>query len=190
VFRDVVWSRTDGIGTEHLRFVEDETGVTAESVVVGASDGEPFRVRYSLDCDREYRVRRARVTSLGPESNSVSLRADGAGRWTNDRGDEIPALEGCIDVDISVTPFSNTLPIRRIALEPRESVDVSVVYVAVPEMRVEVAQQRYTCLDPVTEDGGRYRYESLSSGFTAELPVDSDGLVVDYPQLFERVHLS
>jgi hypothetical protein len=190
VFRDALWSRTDGAGTEHLRLVEDAAGVTAESVVVGASDGEPLRIRYLLDCDREYRVRRVRVVSLGRESNSVNLRSDGAGNWTDDRGDEIPALDGCIDVDISVTPFSNTLPIRRIALEPRESTEISVAYVAVPEMRVEVAQQRYTCLDPITEDGGRYRYESLSSGFAAELPVDSDGLVIDYPGMFERVHLS
>ena len=29
-----------------------------------------------------------------------------------------------------------------------------------------------------------YRYESLKSGFTAELKVDEDGLVIDYPDIF------
>jgi hypothetical protein len=37
----------------------------------------------------------------------------------------------------------------------------------------------------------RYRYESLDgSGFSAELAVDADGLVLDYPGLFRRVPVS
>jgi hypothetical protein len=32
-----------------------------------------------------------------------------------------------------------------------------------------------------------YRFVSLDGGFTADLAVDSDGLVVDYPRLFKRV---
>jgi hypothetical protein len=33
-----------------------------------------------------------------------------------------------------------------------------------------------------------YLFENLDgSGFTAELPVDKDGLVLDYPELFRRV---
>jgi hypothetical protein len=63
------------------------------------------------------------------------------------------------------------------------------VYFRVPQMQVEAVQQRYTCLE-VTASGGRYRYESLVDGvsrFTAELAVDQDGLVLDYPGLFRRV---
>jgi hypothetical protein len=63
------------------------------------------------------------------------------------------------------------------------------VYIEVPLMQVTATEQRYTCLE-ITPGGGRYRYESLENGisvFTAELPVDGDGLVVDYPGLFKRV---
>ena len=35
--------------------------------------------------------------------------------------------------------------------------------------------------------GGLYRFESLSSGFRADIPVDGDGLVLDYPGVFRRV---
>jgi hypothetical protein len=41
-------------------------------------------------------------------------------------------------------------------------------------------RQRYGCLE-AQADGGLYRFEALPSGFTAELPVDADGLVIDYP---------
>jgi uncharacterized protein len=67
-----------------------------------------------------------------------------------------------------------------------ESAEVVVVYVALPEIEIKAARQRYTCLRRSAE-GGLYRYESLSSGFTTELPVDSNGLVADYPGVFRRV---
>jgi hypothetical protein len=63
------------------------------------------------------------------------------------------------------------------------------VYISIPQMQVAAVEQRYTCLEKTTE-GGRYLYESLEDGvsvFTAELPVDVDGLVGDYPGLFRRV---
>ncbi len=129
------------------------------------------------------------VATLGRESESVTLRTDGEGKWTDGRGEVISTLGGCVDVDISATPFSNTLRIRRLELDRNESSEVRVVYVSAPELRVEAASQRYTCLDPIDETGGRYRYENLSSGFTAELPVDSDGLVIDYPESFDRLHM-
>jgi uncharacterized protein len=46
-------------------------------------------------------------------------------------------------------------------------------------------RQRYGCLE-AQADGGLYRFDALTSGFTAELPVDAEGLVIDYPGLFRR----
>jgi uncharacterized protein len=45
------------------------------------------------------------------------------------------------------------------------------------------ARQRYACL----EDGKLYRYENADGSFTADLPLDEDGLVLDYPEMFERL---
>jgi hypothetical protein len=42
--------------------------------------------------------------------------------------------------------------------------------------------QRYTCLEPQL-----YRYESVESGYTANLKVDTDGLVLEYPEAWRRV---
>jgi len=60
---------------------------------------------------------------------------------------------------------------------------------AVPDLRLTVTEQRYTCLE-TTASGERYRFESLEQGvasFTAELTMDQDGLVLQYPELFRRV---
>jgi uncharacterized protein len=91
-------------------------------------------------------------------------------------------------VDISVTPFTNTLPIRRLRLGPGGSADLEVAYVDVPGMQVEPTRQRYTCLQS-GEHGGLYQYEDkgLFHGFTADLPVDAGGLGLDYPGLLIRM---
>jgi hypothetical protein len=36
-------------------------------------------------------------------------------------------------------------------------------------------------------DGGRYRFEDPATGFTAEISVDGDGLVIEYPNVARRV---
>jgi hypothetical protein len=89
------------------------------------------------------------------------------------------------DVDISETPFTNTLPIRRLGLAPGESADNCVVYFDGNELQPWPEPQRYTCLERNAQ-GGLYRFLSLDGGFTADLSVDADGLVVDYPGLFKR----
>jgi hypothetical protein len=76
-------------------------------------------------------------------------------------------------------------PYRRLGLELGEVADVNVAYIRVPELLVGAERQRYGYLEEQA-DGGLYRFEALPSGFTAELPVDADGLVIDYPGLFRR----
>jgi hypothetical protein len=36
--------------------------------------------------------------------------------------------------------------------------------------------------------GRLFLYEAADASFKALLPIDEDGLVLDYPELFERIH--
>jgi hypothetical protein len=178
----VAWAPWSGPGHEHLVLREVPKGLTAHSSVEGVSDqGRPFSLRYYLRADSACRVREVELSLLGSDAR-LSLRSDGAGRWSDEKGRPLPELDGCIDVDISVTPFTNTLPIRRLGLAPDASDDVVVVFLAVPALTVRRARQRYVCLGPE-----RYLFESLETGYRAELRVDSQGLVVDYPESFRRL---
>lgn len=112
----------------------------------------------------------------------VALTSDGAGRWMRD-GVAMGALDGAIDVDVSATPFTNTLPIRRLALAAGVSAEILVAYVDVPSLAISAERQRYTCL----ESARRYRFEALDGDFTRTLEVDADALVVSYPGLFRRL---
>jgi len=120
-----------------------------------------------------------RVGVPGAGRPRVELLSDGEGNWTTPDGRDVPELEGSVDVDISVTPFTNTLPIRKLGLAPTESAEISVAYVEGTELQPWPEQQRYTCLQKGAWSG-LYRFISLDGGFTADLPVDADGLVFDY----------
>jgi len=168
-----------------LRLVTSDDGVVANGLVIGLEAGLPFRISYEIRCDERWRVREVWVAAPDSERPVLELLADGEGYWKRGGGEAVPELDGCIDVDISATPFTNTLPIRRLGLEPGEFEKPTVTYVRVPELLVGPERQRYGCLE-AQADGGLYRFEALPSGFTAELPVDAEGLVIDYPGLFRR----
>jgi len=186
VDRDVMWVPWGMPGLEHLHFVSPPEGAVADGLIIGVADGLPFRARYRTRCDAQWRAREVCVALLGPDRRYLRLRADGEGCWTAGSCEPLPELDGCIDVDISATPFTNTLPIQRLKLQEGASADLHVAYINVPELRLEKSRQRYTLV------AGRpgtmlYRFESPADGFVAELPVDADGLVIDYPGLFRRV---
>lgn len=182
--RQVMWKPTNGPGVEHLT-VEFGDGLRADGLVGGVA-AEPFRIRYDARADEADRIRSVRIESLVDDAE-LSLERDLDGTWTRD-GEPFAALDGCSEVDISVTPFTNTLPIRRLGLEAGETATIRVAYVDAPAMTVEPVEQRYTCIDPLDGDGGTFGYESLDSGFRAELPVDAAGLVRDYPGALDRVY--
>jgi len=171
---------------EHLRLDAGEGGVAADGLLVGVREGRPLRVRYEVRCDASWLVRAVRVVGLDPGTPGVELLSDGSGGWTTPGGEAVPQLDGCVDVDISATPFTNTLPIRRARLAPGESAEILVAFIEVGERRARPEPQRYTCLER-RPDGGLYRFEALNGGFAADLPVDPDDLVLDYPGLFRRV---
>ncbi len=180
-----MWSAWEEPGLGHLRLAVHDDGIVADGVVIGATEGRPFRVFYEVRCDTDWRVRALRVGAPG-EPPGVDLLADGEGNWRRPDGHAVLKLRGCIDADISVTPFTNTLPIRRLDLALEESAELCVAYVEGIELQSWSEPQRYTCLEK-SDRGGLYRFLSLDGGFTADLPVDADGLVLDYPGLFRRV---
>jgi uncharacterized protein len=180
--RTVMWRRND---IESLEFCtlagQDDQFVIAGTVVLEI-DGQPVKCDYDLTCSNDWRTRSVSVrVQWNGEARVLELAADGHGGWF--RGDdELTDVRGLIDVDISVSPSTNTLPIRRCALQPGESAETTAVWIRVPDLSVQPLPQEYTRLGENT-----YRYASRGGSFTAELTVDDLGLVRTYGQYWERV---
>jgi hypothetical protein len=186
MLRKLLWSNQADTGLEHFYLRRGDEELIADGVVIGVEENVAFRIRYTIHCDLQWQVRNVTVGSLGENKQMIRLESDGLGNWVNEWRHSVPELKGCFDVDITATPFTNTLPIRRLRLAPGQSAEIKVVYFTIPEMQIRVEPQRYTCLE-TSSAGGRFRFESLSDGFTAVITVDADGLVEDYPGLFKRV---
>jgi hypothetical protein len=175
------WQDWSGNGLEHLVLKQGRSEIVADSVILAKAENEAIAVWYRIHCDAVWRVRKAEIRRIG-DDRLVKLTSDGSGSWTNGAGLAQQHLEGAIDIDISVTPFTNTLPIRRLGLKVGQAAEIVVAYIQLPSLEIIVDRQRYTRLED-----SRYRYESVDSDFRRDIEVDDDGLVITYPGLFRRV---
>ncbi|QQO44530.1 MULTISPECIES: putative glycolipid-binding domain-containing protein [unclassified Paracoccus (in: a-proteobacteria)] len=185
VRRALRWTDAEGQGLEHCLVTLDDTGLTLEGVVAGTRDGK-YGAHYKVRADAGGRTREVRVRCLGgPE---LCLTVDEGACWRDAiRGADLPDLDGCLDVDLGITPSTNTLPIRRLRLKVGQSAEVRAAYVPLPseiegDFLPRPADQRYTRLTDRL-----WRYDGLLWNFTADLAVDDLGLVLDYPVLFRRL---
>lgn len=176
--RTARWSAWDGSGLEVVRLEVGAHGVRAAGEIA-AEPGERPWAQYAVACDASWRTLDVRVLLM--DGRSLVLGSDGAGTWTRD-GKPMPDLAGAVDVDLSGTPLTNTLPIRRLGLGLGDRARIGCAYVDLPSLAVRLDPQRYTRLA-----GHRYHVESPASGFARDIDVDDDGLVVSYPGLFRRV---
>ncbi len=178
--KTVVWRHLwrEGQGIETVRVDER----AARGTIDCPTAADPFRLVYAVDWDDAWHTRALEYrldTVRGPRA--MRLVSDGAGHWQRD-GRAAPKLAGCLDADLWPTPFTNTLAIRRIQAAGQDAAAFRVAWVDAFERTVRAREQRYT------RTGQGWRFESVDDGFVAAIEVDDDGLVVAYPELFERIY--
>lgn len=184
--RTICWKPTwnkefEGVGLEHLLLGHH----AADSVILAVDDERgPFRLAYRLDWDKSWQIRNAElVLTTERATRSMKLQTDGRGHWQDGDGEALEALDGCLDIDIWPTPFTNTFPLLREPMAVGERREFLMAWIFAPDLTVRPQAQAYTRLADRL-----YLFENLDgSGFQAELPVDEEGIVLDYPELFERV---
>ena len=110
------------------------------------------------------------------------LGADGTGRWGEMNGAHRHDLAGCTDVELTVTPFTMSVPIRRLGLDVGDRAEVTAARIDVETLGITPVAQRYERLTT-----RRFRRTDLDSGGITEFDVDEYGLVHDDPEAFRRL---
>jgi hypothetical protein len=154
-------------------------------IVAAATDTHPaFSASYDLVTSDSGATKRLSLTvTLAERERQLSIARDEENMWmVQDHSGQTTraAFDGALDVDVIYSPFFNTLPIRRTGLYKRsDSLSVPIVYVSLPDLRVK----------PATID-----YSSAPDGIKLHSPVaettvtvDSEGFILDYPGLAERI---
>lgn len=175
-----MWLSDLGEGAEEFGFRATDRGLEARGEVTAVLEGKPLEASYLVETDASWRTRRVRVAVKG--GGALEILSDGEGHWRRADGSALPELDGCRDPDISMTPFTNTVAIRRLGSKVGEAAEIKVAYILVPELSLRAAPQRYT---HVSERF--WRFDGLDIDFTADITVDEDGFVVEYPGLFRRL---
>ena len=104
-----IWNKSrQGVGLEHLLLAER----SADSIVLAFDEERgPFRLTYRLTWEPSWQLRDAElVVATERFTRSLSLQTDGQGHWRHSDGQTFDDLDGCMDVDIWPTPFTNTFP--------------------------------------------------------------------------------
>jgi hypothetical protein len=148
--------------------------------VTGLREGQPFVLRYSVECDAAWCTRAVRLElDTPPQLRELHITVDTAQRWTVN-GQHRPELDGLFDVDIQVSPSTNTLPFRRLRMAPGTAYAVNAAWVKVPGLEMEPIPQHYACIDK--------RHLHYRSGtFSAEIELDDLGLVERYGMFWRRM---
>lgn len=172
--RRVAWTRDDEVQAAELcTLAVRATGLSLVGTVIGAEESAPIRVEYRVLTDGSGNTTAVHVRDLrGFTQRTLSLERSSKGAWTVD-GSAARKLKGCADVDLGISPSTNTLPIRRLRLGIGGSATIKVALVTFPELTVATVTQTYARLDEDT-------YRFASGTFEAQLTADEDGLVIDY----------
>lgn len=163
-----------------LESVDGEWHLSGASVLL--DEGEPVHLDYHVVCDAAWRTRGARVHGwVGARTVACEIGVTADGRWRMN-GQEVPAVAGCVDVDLNFSPSTNLLPIRRLGLGIGEEGAVSAAWLRFPGFALERLDQTYRRLGEAS-----YRYQSAGGEFMRDIEVNQAGLVTRYPELWETV---
>jgi len=174
-----LWRRVDIPGHEAVRVYEGEDGWYIDGSAIFLHEVKPCRLEYLIECDADWQTRSVTVDGfVGDEIVAIEIDVDGDVWFLN--GEEIAAVEGCIDIDLNFSPATNLLPIKRSQLAVGDEVSVRAAWLRFPSFELELLEQTYARTNEST-----YNYRS-ATGFEASITVDENGLVVDYPNVWAR----
>jgi hypothetical protein len=115
------------------------------------------------------------------EQPDLWLGTDGAGRWGEVNGAHRPDLDGCTDIDLACTPFTQTLPIRRLQLDVGDAAEVRTASIDVDTLGVVPVTQRLRRVQR-----RRFEFTDLDRDVGCAFDIDEFGLVNDFPERYRR----
>lgn len=168
--RQVVWVSYRPPGVEFCTAAKGPTGWALKGTLVRRFRKGAALITYLIETDVNWRTRSVSIQEvLRGQTRSLNIEVRRSRWFLGEK--EIPALRGCIDVDLEASPVTNSLPINRLG---KKGKDLTAAWVRFPTLEVVPLRQSYERLGPK-----RFRYRS-ASGFTAEIAVDSFGLIRRY----------
>jgi hypothetical protein len=196
--RATAWVKDEPFGVEFAELDIAEQHLSASGVAIGTGP-VPYRLDYELETTKGFVTVRLRAASRGEGwRRELDLRRDADGSWTvaadedgqvalPPAGGDTAGLRGALDCDLGLSPVTNMMPILRHGLlDGGGPIDFNMAWVAVPALAVQPDGQRYRHIRSAA-DRRVIRYEAIDGSFAADIIVDLDAVVIDYPAIARRL---
>ncbi|WP_316851620.1 putative glycolipid-binding domain-containing protein [Pedobacter agri] len=179
--KTIIWKGIYYNALEYFQLSETPHNFTVKSRIIGTFEDKFYGVDYSLVITKywtltsfeiEFEVNDNKKRIVGEKNNSD---------WSIN-GETKPLLRNFDFIDISLTPFTNTLPINHLHFSAHQKKTIEVMYVDILKGSIEAVKQKYSKNSDLN-----YHYENIPKDFEADLDVDDSGFVNLYPTLFERI---
>jgi hypothetical protein len=170
---EILWRSVPWPGHEAARLLDLDHGWRLEGSAVLLRESQVCSLSYRIECDDAWQTRSALVTGwLGEREIHADITVDHDLRWFMN-GVEVPAVAGCIDVDLNFSPSTNLLPIRRLDLNVGDEALVRAAWLRFPSFTLEVLEQQY-------RRNSHSQYQYTSGSFKAEINVNDAGMATEY----------
>jgi uncharacterized protein len=181
--KEIIWEGIEYHSLEYAVLVTSSGSHLISSSIVGIYKGKKYRVDYIIKTNSRWQVKYLELQSMvNNKSRKYLLASDSRAQWTLD-GEKTQRFAGCTEVDISLTPFTNSLPVNRLKMRKKESQIIDVVFVDVLEGKIKRVKQQYTKLSDRS-----YKFQNVPNDFEAILTTDRTGFVRNYPGLFKMTN--
>jgi uncharacterized protein len=181
--KTIIWKGLYYRSLEYCEINGSEKGIDVTSVIVGIHEDRKYKIDYSIKANANWELLSCSITRrLDGTMDMQTFHHHGQGNWTRDQ-EPLEEYTGCTDIDISLTPFTNSLPINRLKLRRDQVRDIKVLYIDVLNRTTTPNTQRYSRLSEF-----EYRYQNVPNDFEAVITVDQQGIVKDYPGLFVQLN--
>ena len=178
---NILWTGIEYYSLENCLVQSSPSGVKIQSTIIGLYEDEIYHAEYTLHTNSQWLTTMASIVCRHADViQTLQLHRNPDGNWQLN-GNEIPALNDCMDIDIPITPFTNSLPINRLGLNMGETKEISVVYLDLLAESMRPVRQQYSRKSEFI-----YHYENVPNDFEADVEVDDHGFVITYPGLFSR----
>ncbi|WP_312993126.1 putative glycolipid-binding domain-containing protein [Chryseobacterium flavum] len=177
----LIWKGIFYQSLEYFTIKQENENHIAGSKIIGCTKDHIYSVQYHLVIDRDWLIQKFIIES---EVNGIYNELKGEkiqGEWKINSNIN-PDFKDFKFIDISLTPFTNTLPVNHLKMSQNDSREIKVIYIDVLNCQVKPAAQQYT-----RTASHEYLYENIQTAFKAGILIDDMGLVIHYPGLFEKI---
>ena len=122
--RTILWTSAALHSAEYFTFSEHDGGYHLRGTINLLLENQPTQIVYHIDCDLNWITRRVDILQRQSDRDTrLVLTVDSSLNWYR-KGVSLPWAARLTDIDLSITPSTNMLPLRKYSLQIGQSCEV------------------------------------------------------------------